>query len=103
MEEKCSLCARSEISSAGAAPARIAAAIKPQTVQQNDYAVRRILPPVQVIVHGHHSPALSGAPFGNPSIKLTCGHSCVPRRHSWLLQVRRKAFVLGVHTIVNTA
>ncbi len=26
-----------------------------------------------------------------------------PRRHSWLVQVRRKVLIHGVHTIVNTA
>src|SRR5271155_3828123 len=46
MEEKCSLCARSEISSTGTARARIAA-IKQQTADKTITRLRRILPPLK--------------------------------------------------------
>src|SRR5277367_3591540 len=54
MEEKCSLCARSEISSA--ARIRQAAEIRQQTTRKAKTRVRRILPPVKLLYTGVMSP-----------------------------------------------
>src|ERR1700722_11634892 len=52
MELKCSLCARSEISSARADWVRVAAAINQQPEHKTTARVRRVIP-IHVILHGH--------------------------------------------------
>src|SRR5580704_8962554 len=59
MEEKCSLCARSEISSAGAIPVRTAAAMKQPKPRKT--RGRRILPPIKLF----YTVAVAGTYWGN--------------------------------------